>query len=122
MIYDITPVPAPRMTRSDKWKKRPCVMRYFAFRDEVRLKKVKFGNNDAVFFYLTMPKSWSKKKKAEMIGKPHTQVPDIDNLLKALLDSLYEDDSHIYAIGGAYKYWDDVGSIEIISNVPAALK
>jgi len=34
--YKITPVPKPRQTRSDKWKQRPCVMRYRAFADEVR--------------------------------------------------------------------------------------
>jgi hypothetical protein len=29
-----------RMTRADKWKQRPAVMRYRAFCDEVRLKNV----------------------------------------------------------------------------------
>ena len=38
MIYDITPCPKPRQTQSDKWKKRPPVLRYRAFADEVRLK------------------------------------------------------------------------------------
>jgi len=113
MIYDITPVPAPRMTQSDRWKKRPCVMRYFAFRDEVRLKKVKFENGDSINFFMPMPKSWSKKKKKEMHGKYHTQTPDIDNLLKALMDSVYEDDSHIHSIGGLHKIWSHSGMIQI---------
>ena len=26
----------PRMTQRDKWKKRPCVLRYHAFRDKMR--------------------------------------------------------------------------------------
>lgn len=30
-IYDITPIGKPRMTRADKWKQRPPVMRYRAF-------------------------------------------------------------------------------------------
>lgn len=30
-IYDITPIGKPRMTRADKWKQRPAVMRYRAF-------------------------------------------------------------------------------------------
>jgi Holliday junction resolvase RusA-like endonuclease len=113
MIYDITPVPAPRMTRADKWKKRPCVMRYFAFREEVKLKGVEFGNNQAVTFHIPMPKSWSKRKKALMERTGHTQKPDIDNLLKALLDSLYEDDSHIHAIAGMNKRWAYEGAIEV---------
>ena len=32
-IYDITPIGKPRMTRADKWKQRPAVMRYRAFCD-----------------------------------------------------------------------------------------
>ena len=33
-VYHITPVPKPRMTQADRWRKRPCVVRYFAFCDE----------------------------------------------------------------------------------------
>ena len=33
-----------------------------------------------VSFIMPMPKSWSKKKRAAMDGKPHTARPDIDNL------------------------------------------
>lgn len=36
--YPIVPVPKPRMTQRDKWQKRPAVMRYRAFCDEVRAK------------------------------------------------------------------------------------
>jgi len=59
-----------------------------------------------------MPKSWSKKKKAEMLGQPHQQKPDIDNLLKALMDAVLPEDSHIYDIR-ATKYWGNVGGIDI---------
>lgn len=34
------------------------------------------------------PKSWSKRKTAEMIHRPHTQRPDLDNCAKAILDGL----------------------------------
>ena len=30
-VYDITPMGKPRMTRADKWKKAPEVLRYRAF-------------------------------------------------------------------------------------------
>ena len=40
VVYPITPVPKPRMTRRDRWAKRPCVLRYWAFKDEVRLRRV----------------------------------------------------------------------------------
>lgn len=35
-VYNITPIPKPRMTRSDKWKKRPAVVRYFEYKDKIR--------------------------------------------------------------------------------------
>jgi len=34
------------------------------------------------------PQSWSKKKVAEHLHRPHTQRPDLDNCAKALLDGL----------------------------------
>ena len=33
-------------------------------------------------FILPMPKSWSKKKKQLMHGKPHIIKPDLDNIIK----------------------------------------
>ncbi|HHE6457291.1 TPA: RusA family crossover junction endodeoxyribonuclease, partial [Proteus mirabilis] len=32
-VFNIEPVPKPRMTQADKWKKRPPVLKYFAFKD-----------------------------------------------------------------------------------------
>lgn len=116
-FYDITPVPKPRMTRSDKWRKprRPGVARYFAFKDECRLKKVIIPECGArVNFYMPMPKSWSKKRKQEYALKPHKQTPDVDNLCKSIFDALYEDDSHIHDIRIS-KYWDYRGGIEVIT-------
>lgn len=63
MIYAITPMGKPRMTRSDKWKKRPEVLRYRAFCDEVRARGVILPESRShIIFILPMPQSWSKKK------------------------------------------------------------
>ena len=114
ILLDITPVPKPRQTRADKWQKRPSVMRYRAFADEVRLKMPKGVdlNYSEIKFYLPMPMSWSIKKKLEMLNQPHMQRPDIDNLAKAFFDALYEDDSHIHTIG-LVKRWGNDGVIKI---------
>lgn len=112
-IYHIDPCPAPRQNRSDKWKKRPAVLRYRAFRDEVRLHKIQINPfGDHIVFNIPMPKSWSKKKKIAMLGKPHRQKPDLDNLLKALLDAVFAEDCGIWDIS-ATKYWNTRGMIII---------
>lgn len=49
-----------------------------------------------------IPKSWSKKRKKEVIGKYHTSTPDTDNIIKWYFDILntiaYKDDSQISSI------------------------
>jgi len=110
--YPITPVGKPRMTQRDRWKKRPATDKYWAFCDACRFYGVSIENNDAVIFHIPMPASWSKKKKTEYDGKPHQQKPDIDNLCKALLDAIYNDDAHIHAITLS-KLWAYEGAIEV---------
>ena len=115
-IYNITPIPKPRMTQRDKWKKRPVVLRYFAYRDEVKAKGVFLPeSNYHVIFILPMPKSWSKKKKALHKHQPHQQTPDKDNLEKALLDAVFKDDSKIWD-GRVSKIWGDTGAIVVLTE------
>ncbi len=111
--YEITPVPKPRQTQSDRWKQRACVMRYRAFADECREQGMEIVNGATVIFNLPMPKSWSKKKKALMLGKGHQQKPDVDNLLKAVMDAVLQEDCHIYDIH-SQKFWAEKGSIKIL--------
>ena len=113
IVIDIEPMGKPRMTKRDKWKERPCVMRYRAWSDELRLKAGTvpdgaYGLDWCVF--IEMPKSWSKKKKEEMRGKEHQVKPDRDNIDKAILDCLFKDDERddcIIAVGELEKFWDD---------------
>jgi Holliday junction resolvase RusA-like endonuclease len=117
MKITTTPIGKPRMTQRDRWAKRPVVLRYFAFCDEVRQqwqshRGVQLPERIQLIFYLPMPSSWSKRKKEDMRSQPHQQRPDIDNLVKAVLDALYPDDSIVYAVQ-AEKYWDDKGAIMV---------
>lgn len=112
-IHNITPVPKPRMTRRDKWEKRPCVLRYFAFKDECRLKKVELSEDgNKIIFVMPMPKSWSLKKKRAMDGSPHQQKPDADNLLKAIYDAVFDDDAKVWRMY-CEKRWGFTGKIVI---------
>lgn len=115
MILQIDPVSKPRMTQRDRWAKRPSVVKYYDFCDDLR---ILWGENKVpeelyIQFNIPMPKSWSKKKRLNMDGKPHQQRPDIDNLVKAFLDALCEDDSYVFFIN-ASKYWSEQGSIEAL--------
>ncbi len=108
--YIITPVSKPRMTQSDRWKKRKCTMDYWLFKDQCRLLKVNIRNGDHIVFVMPVPKSTSAKKAKGMMGMPHLVTPDIDNLMKALLDAIFKSDSLIWDIH-ATKIWGAVGSI-----------
>ena len=116
-VYNITPVGKPRMTRADKWKKRPEVLRYRAFCDHVRLLGVELPEAGAhVTFILPMPLSWSKKKRLQHDGQPHQAKPDCDNMLKALMDAIYADDAHVWDCR-VTKVWGETGQI-VITEAP----
>jgi Holliday junction resolvase RusA-like endonuclease len=112
----VEPMGKPRMTQRDKWAKRKVVVRYFEYCDALRLALPGFVVPDRLVlrFSIAMPKSWSKKKRVLLKGKPHTQKPDIDNLAKAFMDALADDDSYIYSLT-AEKYWDESGSIRVLT-------
>ncbi len=115
----IIPVSKPRMTRADTWKKRPCVTRYWAYKDELneKIKELDIKVQDELFleFYMPMPKSWSKKKKIDFLNKPHQQKPDIDNLVKGVMDAIFKEDSHVHTIY-AKKIWSNEASMTFISG------
>ena len=115
-MVEVVPVPKPRMTQSDRWKKRPAVNRYYAYKDALIYEGLAQGfyltDDIELTFYMPMPSSWSKKKKAEMNGKPHQAQPDIDNLAKAVMDALLDEDSHVWSLR-ASKLWSDKGSLII---------
>lgn len=115
VMYDIVPMGAPRMTRADAWRTpvRDCVARYRVFKDLVKIHKVSFENGDGVRFVVPMPKSWGKTKKNLAVGQPCTSKPDLDNMLKALMDSIYGEDAHIWNVSRLEKVWGFTGRIII---------
>jgi Holliday junction resolvase RusA-like endonuclease len=112
----VIPVGKPRMTRQDKWMKRPAVLRYRAFEDAIvaHTTKIRFCLPDSgcgITFTLPMPQSWSMRKRIKMNGRPHQQKPDIDNLLKAVMDSLRGEDCTVWNVERLAKVWGETGSI-----------
>ena len=113
--YPKTAIAKPRMTQADSWKKSPVVLRYWDYKYDIKnwgfQNDFKLKEEIYVKFYIPMPKSWSIKKKAQMLYTPHQQRPDIDNLLKGLMDAFLDEDSHVHTVY-AQKFWDNEGSIE----------
>lgn len=71
-------------------------------------------------FYMPIPKSWSKGKKgaAERGDIRPASKPDIDNLVKAILDGMnggiaYEDDSQIVSLVANEWYGDPRMEVEL---------
>ena len=62
----------------------------------------------AISFGIPMPKSWSKRKRAAHDATPHTSKPDVDNLVKGVLDAvtgiIFTDDAQVYSLT-AVKWW-----------------
>lgn len=107
------PVAKPRMTKRDKWKQRPCVIRYREWADRARQlagfqEKQILTRATRLHFraYFAVPKSWGSKLKESLKGLPHLQRADIDNVQKAIMDSLFRNDQMIYC-GEQAKFWDD---------------
>lgn len=75
---------------------------------------VKYIDELRVTFHIAMPRSWSQKKKDAKAGQPHQQKPDLDNLVKALMDVFgrHGGDEHIWKIE-ATKLWCPSGKIDI---------
>lgn len=71
--------------------------------------------------FYPIPKSWSKKKRAEVIKdtiRPTTK-PDCDNIIKVVLDALngvaYYDDKQVIGTS-CEKYYGDTGYLKIVVN------
>lgn len=62
-------------------------------------------------FHFPLLKSWSKKKHVAMVGQYKRTKPDIDNLIKTVLDAanghLWNDDNQIVEITSFKKYAEE---------------
>lgn len=114
---EITPMSAPRMThnqikgfkgmlKSSKRQTRQLGIRianYMSYKSQLQELSRQIGLNlsgriDLIQFYIPIPPSIKGKKRAARIGQPHLLKPDVDNLLKAFMDSLEKEDSHVWSV------------------------
>ena len=69
-----------------------------------------------VLFVLKTPESGKYKGEKIVRHSGCKKTPDKDNLEKALLDSIFKQDSHIWD-GRVSKVWGDVGKIVLITGI-----
>lgn len=124
-VAEMNPMPKPRMTKRDIWKKRPIVERYWAYRDKIQdwIKRDGMHVPDDgahIIFRIPVTKSWPEKRKLLMIGKPHrgqkdgAKEMDKDNLEKGFLDAVFlRDDSSVWD-SRASKVWHTHGEIIVV--------
>lgn len=111
----VVPMGKPRMTQRDQFIERDCTTRYWAYAATIRSQVSVPRDCTELSFtaYFPMPDSWTAKKKAAMQGTYHHDKPDIDNVAKAILDSLFENDS-VIAVSHQAKLWDDGSGPRIV--------
>lgn len=72
-------------------------------------------------FLFNPPKSWSNKKRLAMIGQYKRTKPDIDNLIKTVLDAankhLWKDDNQIVEVRSFKKYADEPKIVMSVTEV-----
>lgn len=109
----------PRMTQRDKWLNPPRtpILKHRIAKQGIQtyalMNKCVLQEQFKITFVLAMPDSWSKKKKATMEGQAHRQKPDIDNLLKFVLDALLPDGDECVNDVHAKKIWGYEGKVII---------
>jgi Holliday junction resolvase RusA-like endonuclease len=79
----------------------------------------KFSEIKSITFVVTIPMSQTlskakMKEREERIDTPHQMKPDIDNMLKAFMDALMKEDSHVHTIGKMTKIWGVHGHIKVV--------
>jgi Holliday junction resolvase RusA-like endonuclease len=99
------------MTQRDTWKQRPSVLRYRAWCDLLRgtigwrgKRTLTHPVRLSLECHLPCPASWSFGQRVERTGDPHTAKPDLDNLVKGVMDALLDNDAYVTEIH-ATKYW-----------------
>lgn len=125
------PFSAPRISRRDAWKPTPAVSRYYGNRDLFRMEANKLGLSElppamGFIFHIPVSKSWNKGKKEAHIGQMHQLKPDLDNVIKAVLDCITygraKDDAHLGTIIFAQKLWTYESKGKILLYVPEDIR
>lgn len=100
------PSPRPRFRKAGKFVQTYMPASYMKHKEYIQKQMPKLLIKDPVkleiYFFIPMAKSWTKKKRTLLLNKPHHIKPDIDNLLKTVMDAannhIWNDDGQVYEI------------------------
>lgn len=116
LTLNVAPMGYRRMTKASIWKHRDYHEYTKHIKDQADEQGFEAKDCLGMDFWIPMPKSWSKKRRKAHDYRPHKQRPDLDNLVKAMLDALFYKkeggDSKVWTLKAA-KYWSEEGRIEI---------
>lgn len=120
-MIKIDPFPAVRVNwknwrftkRAKEYYEKMNHLRLLIWSDKEKLIKLILSWDYRIYYYIKMPDSWSNKKKKEMNMEFHKWKPDIDNLYKATIDTLFYETEYndkeifrIYCIKcRSYEWW-----------------
>lgn len=104
--------PRPRFRNAGKFVQTYMSSDYMKHKKELQKQMPKILLDEPLIilieFHFPMLKSWSKKKQQTMAGKYKTTKPDVDNLIKTILDAgnnhLWVDDNIIADARGIKTY------------------
>ena len=116
IIIPVKAVAKPRMTKSDKWKRRKCVIKYREFCDQLKKYINQCPEILYIEFQIEMPRTWLVSKKKRLNLTPHRQTPDLDNLIKSIGDFSGNNDSYVQTIC-ARKIWAYKPAIIIYTSI-----
>lgn len=131
LYLDIEPMGAVRTTQKQMYADKRY-KKYMTWKDDIRIlwnaeliklgikpDEFKFSEIKSITFVVTIPMSISlskaqRKEREDRIDMPHQMKPDIDNMLKAFMDALMKEDSHVHTIGRMTKVWGLHGHIKVV--------
>ncbi|TDM39865.1 RusA family crossover junction endodeoxyribonuclease [Macrococcoides goetzii] len=114
------PSPRPRFRNAGKFVQTYMPTSYTKHKEFIQKQMPKLMTDKSLkitlLFELPMAQSWSNKKKSQLLKQPHTAKPDIDNLLKTVLDAanghVWIDDGQVFELH-TKKIYSDTPKIKI---------
>lgn len=114
------PSPRPRFRNAGKFVQTYMPKSYTKHKEFIQKQMPKLMTDKSLkitlLFEIPMAQSWSNKKKLQLLKQPHTAKPDIDNLLKTVLDAanghVWIDDGQVFELH-TKKIYSDTPKIKI---------